>query len=231
MSTNPIDIFILAVLAISVLYGLYRGFINGILSLAALLGSIWGAFATAPALAQILAANETLVATLRYYTDAASRIGSLDLSVMSVAETSKDAIVSILQNAKLPPAFEEAFLSHFESAAGGQRVSSILSETIVGGVLQVMSFLICFAGIYLLSLLVVHFISYVFELPVLRHLDALVGGLFGFVRGVLLLIVLNLLLPIVLAAAPIALLQTMIADSTLLPLFNTSLIFSLLGLR
>ena len=36
---------------------------------------------------------------------------------------------------------------------------------------------------------VINLIHYVFELPVLRHLDSLIGGLFGFVRGVLLVFI------------------------------------------
>ena len=75
---NLIDWICVAVLALSVLYGMYRGFISGVLSLAALVGAIAGSFFLYPKLSEILSKNETLVATLLYYTDAASRIGRLD---------------------------------------------------------------------------------------------------------------------------------------------------------
>jgi hypothetical protein len=65
---------------------------------------------------------------------------------------------------------------------------------------------------------------------VLRHLDSLVGGLFGFVRGYLTLVVLFALVPIVLAVAPVAQIQELVNASQLAPLFDTKLIFSILGL-
>ena len=59
MPTNIVDIICIAVLIISVLYGMYRGFISGILSLAGLIASIAGAFVLTPNLSGILKGNET----------------------------------------------------------------------------------------------------------------------------------------------------------------------------
>ena len=44
---NIIDILILAVLGVSLIFGLYRGFISGVLSVAALIGAAAAAFAEA----------------------------------------------------------------------------------------------------------------------------------------------------------------------------------------
>ena len=48
---NVIDILILAALAVSVIFGMYRGFISGVLSVAALIGAAAAAFAISPSLA------------------------------------------------------------------------------------------------------------------------------------------------------------------------------------
>lgn len=82
---NIMDIVILAVLAVSVIFGMYRGFISGVLSVAALIGALAAAFFISPSLAAWLQGNETLVNTLMYYTDAGSRIKDLDLSLLSVS--------------------------------------------------------------------------------------------------------------------------------------------------
>lgn len=42
---NIIDILIMAVLGVSLIFGLYRGFISGVLSVAALIGAAAAAFA------------------------------------------------------------------------------------------------------------------------------------------------------------------------------------------
>ena len=80
---NIIDILILAVLGVSLIFGLYRGFISGVLSVAALIGAAAAAFAVSPSLAAWLQGNDTLVNTLMYYTDAGSRIKDLDLSLLN----------------------------------------------------------------------------------------------------------------------------------------------------
>lgn len=45
---NVIDILILAALAVSVIFGMYRGFISGVLSVAALIGAAAAAFCHQP---------------------------------------------------------------------------------------------------------------------------------------------------------------------------------------
>ena len=226
---NLIDWFCALVLALSVLYGMYRGFISGVLSLAALVGAIAGSFLFYPGLAEFLSGNETLVATLLYYTDAASRLGRLDLTLLTVSETTGNALSAMLENAKLPEAFRRAFLANFENAAGTQRVSEVLSRTIVNASISILSFLICFFLCYLAALFVIHLISYVFELPVLRHLDSLAGGVFGFIRGWLLLAVLFVLVPIIMAVAPVEAVTNLLETSKLAHWFDSRLILTILG--
>lgn len=54
---NIIDIIILVVLAVNVILGMYRGFINGVLSVAALIGAAAMAFAVSGQLAAWLQGN------------------------------------------------------------------------------------------------------------------------------------------------------------------------------
>lgn len=225
---NIIDILILAVLAVSVIYGMHRGFISGVLSVAALIGAAALSFAMSPQLAAWLKGNETLVETLMYYTDAGSRVSSLDLSLMSVSKVTEGALEQILSSANLPAAFRAAFITGLGSASSGMTIAELLSQTIVSVSISILSFLICFFVSYIVATFVIHLISYVFELPVLRHLDALIGGVFGLVRGVLLLFILFALVPIVLAVAPVPQIEELIAASRLAPMFDSQLILSIL---
>ena len=225
---NIIDILILAVIAVSVIYGMHRGFISGVLSVAALIGAAALSFAMSPQLAAWLKGNETLVETLMYYTDAGSRVSSLDLSLMSVSQVTEGALEQILSSATLPAAFRAAFITGLGSASSGMTIAELLSQTIVSVSISILSFLICFFVSYIVATFVIHLISYVFELPVLRHLDALIGGVFGLVRGVLLLFILFALVPIVLAIAPVPQIEEMIAASRMAPMFDSQLILSIL---
>ena len=225
---NIIDILVLIIIGVSVIYGMHRGFISGVLSVAALIGAAALAFMYSGDLAAWLKGNETLVETLMYYTDAGSRVANLDLSLLSISQVNESALAQILQSANLPAAFESAFITSIASANGGMTIAQLLSQTIVSVSISILSFLICFFAAYLAATFVIHLIQYVFELPVLRHLDALIGGVFGLVRGVLLVFILFALIPIVLAVAPVEMIEEMIAASKLAPLFDSQLILSIL---
>ena len=218
---NVIDILILAALAVSVIFGMYRGFISGVLSVAALIGAAAAAFAISPSLATWLQENETLVNTLMYYTDAGSRIKDLDLSLLTVAQ--------IISGAQLPQQFQAAFINAVNTAPGATTMSTLLSQTIVNVSLSILSFLICFLGCYIVASFLIHLICYVFELPVLRHLDALMGGVFGLARGVLLLFIFFALVPIIQAVVPVQQLTDVFTASRLAPLFDSQIILSILG--
>ncbi|MDO4741499.1 MAG: CvpA family protein, partial [Eubacteriales bacterium] len=213
---------------VSVIYGMYRGFISGVLSVAALIGAAMLSFAVSGDLAAWLKGNETLVNTLIYYTDAGSRISNLDLALLSVSQVTESALAQILQSANLPVAFETAFISEMAGASGAMTISQLLSQTIVSVSISILSFLCCFFVCYLAATIVIHLISYVFELPVLRHLDSLIGGLFGFARGVLLLFIVFALVPIVLAIAPVPMIEELIESARLAPMFDSQLILSIL---
>jgi len=225
---NIIDILILVVLGVSVVFGMYRGFISGVLSVAALIGAAMLAFTFSGELSAWLKGNETLVETLMYYTDAGSRVSNLDLSLLSVSQINESALAQILRSANLPAAFESAFVSSIASANGGMTIAQLLSQTIVNVSISIISFLICFFVCYIIATFVIHLVQYVFELPVLRHLDALIGGVFGFVRGVLLLFILFALVPIVLAVAPVPMIEEMVAASRMAPMFDSQIILSIL---
>ena len=225
---NIIDILILAVLAISVLFGLYRGFISGVLSVAALIGSTALSFVFGGQLAAWLSSNQTLVDTLKYYTDAGSRINDLNLSMLTVGQMTESALTRIRESAGLPAAFENAFLEQISKASSHVKISDLLSDTIVSVSISILSFLICFLLAFVVLTFVIHLISYVFELPVLRHLDSLIGGVFGLARGVLLVFIFFALVPIVLAVVPVEQLGQVIEQSTLAPFFDSQIILTIL---
>ena len=209
---NIIDILILAVLGVSLIFGLYRGFISGVLSVAALIGAAAAAFAVSPSLAAWL-----------------QGIKDLDLSLLTVSQVTQGALTQIMAGAQLPEQFQAAFINAVNTAPGATTMATLLSQTIVNVSLSILSFLICFLGCYIVATFVIHLICYVFELPVLRHLDALMGGVFGLARGVLLLFILFALVPIIQAVVPVQQLTDILNASRLAPLFDSKLILSILG--
>ena len=225
---NIIDIVILVVLGVSVIFGMHRGFISGVLSVAALIGAALLSFSMSGELSAWLQGNQTLVDTLMYYTDAGSRVSNLDLSLLSISQVTENALSQILESANLPDAFESAFVGSIAGASGSMTIAQLLSQTIVSVSISILSFLCCFFVTYLAATFVINLVNYVFELPVLRHLDALACGVFGLLRGVLLLFIRFALVPLVLAIAPVPMISDLIEQSRLAPVFDSQLILSIL---
>ena len=80
---NIVDYVIIGVVAISVLFGLYRGFVASVLNMGGGLISFLGSFALYPKLAAMIQNNQELQRTLLHYTDASSRIGDLELALFA----------------------------------------------------------------------------------------------------------------------------------------------------
>ena len=93
---NIVDYVIIGIVAISVLFGLYRGFVSSVLSMGGGLLSFLASFALYPKLAALIQNNQELQRTLLHYTDASSRIGDLELALTNVVTLSREGIQKVL---------------------------------------------------------------------------------------------------------------------------------------
>ena len=220
---NIVDYLILGVIFISVIFGLRRGFISGVLSLGSLILSVFIAFQAYPILAQNLQSNESLVNTLVHYTDASSRIKDLELALTPVTELTQSALDQVMENANLPAVLESFVRQNVAqrtfASIGSVNISEYLNQTIISVSLNILCFILCFLAAYIVLSLLSHMICYVFRLPVLRHLDALIDGAFGALRGVLIVMVLAAIVPIILTISPIEQVEELINASKLAGFF------------
>ena len=222
---NTIDIIILAILGISVLAGLYRGFIASIASLGSCILSLGLSFWLNPRLVEWVQGNPELIRNLLSYTDAGTRIGDQTLAQTNVAALGTNGIAEILSKVNLPGPLSELLRNNLQNQvfqnAGLTQVGDYVTQTIMGAVLNVICFLACFIVCFLVLHLVLGFLKAVFRFPVLKQLNSLAGGGFGLIRGALLCFLAFALLPLVQTAIPVENLNELIASSTLAPLFNS----------
>ena len=231
---NTIDIVILAILGISILVGMYRGFVASVASLGGSLLSLGLSFWLNPRLVAWVQSNPDLVRTLTSYTDAGIRLGDQTLAQQSVAGLSGSAIAEILSKVNLPGPLNALLQNNLTNqvfaSAGLNQVGEYVSRTITGAVTNVICFVICFLICFLVLHLVLGFLKAVFRFPVLKQLNSLVGGIFGLLRGALLCFVAFALLPLVQTVLPVGEISEMVASSTLAPLFNSDqLILSIMN--
>ena len=111
---NPVDWVILGIIGISVLFGLYRGFIASVASMGGCLVSLAASFWLSPKLAEWVQQNTTLSSTISSYADAATRLKDSTMSAMNVSQLTGDNILSILSRAALSAPLDKLLQNNLE---------------------------------------------------------------------------------------------------------------------
>ena len=219
---NIVDYIVIGVLGVSILFGLYRGFVSTVLNTGGALVSFGLSFWLYPQLAEVIQGNAELKRTLLTYTDAASRIGDLETSIMNVVQLTGDRIAEVVSKANLPPPLDTLLRNNLEQQVytGVNSVSGYVSDTVLTACINIICFIICFAAVFLALSILGNLLRAVFRFPVLKQLDGLAGGAFGLLRGLLLCYVLFTVTPMILTMVPVDMVSKLIEESTLAPLFT-----------
>ena len=222
---NVVDIVILSILGLSVLIGLYRGFISSVASVGGSVLSLIASFWVSPKLVEAIRGNPEWIRTLMSYADASSRIGDLNLSMTSVSSLNEGTISEVLNRVNLPGPLSTLLRTNLEqqvfAPSGLTQVGDYVSQTIVGAILNVICYVICFLVLMVIFHFVLNFLKVVFRFPVLKQMNSVAGGVFGLLRGVLLCFVAFALLPLVQTMVPMEGIGEVIEQSALAPLFNS----------
>ena len=220
---NVVDIVILAILGLSVLVGLYRGFISSVASMGGCLLSLGLSFWLSPMLANAIQNNPDILRTLASYTDAATKLGDQSLAASNVATLTENGIADIISRVGLPAPLSTLLQNNLQNQVFGTAadVGTYVSQTIVGAILNVICFIVCFLLLLLVIHFVINFLKVVFKFPVLKQLNSIAGGAFGLLRGVLLCFVAFALLPLVQTLLPVQDINQLVEASALAPLFNS----------
>ena len=232
---NIVDYVIIGMVAVSVLFGLYRGFVASVLSMGGGLISFLGSFALYPKLAAVIQNNQELQRTLLHYTDASSRIGALELALTHVIHLGREGVQQVLNNVSLPAPLDSILRVNLENLVYGtsgaaSTVSDYVSQTILQASINIICFLVCFIGLYIAQSLTLNLIRAVFRFPVLKQLDSLAGGVFGLLRGVLVCLAVFTLVPLVQTMIPMEIIDSLLAESSLAPIFmNGNLITAIMN--
>ena len=232
---NPVDWVILGILGISVLFGMYRGFIASVASMGGTLVSLVASFWLSPKVAEFLQSHTGISSMLMSYADAATRLKDSTLSSLSVPGLTSESISAIIGRASLPAPLDKLLQNNLEqqvykAADIPQDVGHYVTQTIVSALMNVLCFVLTFIVLMVLFHVIVNLLKAIFRFPVLKQLNALAGGAFGLLRGALICFVLFALSPLLLTVIPVEGLGEMIDGSVLAPLFNSgNLILSIMN--
>jgi len=230
---NVIDIAIIVIMAASIIYGLYRGFLRTILSVACCLISLFVAISFGPRVATAAQNNQGIYNSLKNVTDAVTRIGDVSLADTPVEQLSDSSIRQVIDSVGLPASISSILENNIRGRVFSQSVSDAertvnvyVEKTLIGIVLNILSFLLCFAVSYIILSIIISLIHHVFQLPILKQMDWLAGGIFGFARGWLILYIVFLIIPILSTVIPLDSFNETLAQSSLAHIFQSDGMFA-----
>ena len=222
---NIVDIVILGILGLSLVVGMYRGFVASVASMGGCLLSLGLSFWLTPKLAAWVQSNPQILTSLTSLTDAATRTRDVGLASTQVSTLGSSGITEVLNRVNLPAPLDALLRTNMErqvfAGSGLTEVGDYVSQTIVGAVLNVICFVVCFIVLLIVLHFGINFLKAVFKFPVLKQLNSVAGGAFGLLRGVLLCFVAFALLPLVQTVVPLQGINDLVQASTLAPLFNS----------
>ena len=233
---NAVDIVVVAVIGLTVLFGLYRGFMQSVLNLAGGLVSVAGSFWLFPKLSDVLSSNTAITRMISTYTDSGSLLGDLDLSSLPVEALSPQTIADIVQKANLPEPLGTLLTHNLDqqvfSPLGNlaTTVGDYVNQTVLSVSINVLCFLLCFVICFVVSHILINMLRAVFRFPALKHLDCVLGGVFGLLQGIVVCFVVFTLLPLLESVIPLPEFRTLVDESTLGGLFEQgNLIISIMN--
>ena len=233
---NPIDIIALVLMAVCIIYGLYRGFIQSVLSLGGSLLALLGSFWLFPRIADFISQNMEITRLISSFTDSQSLLGDLDLSNLPVSGLTETNLAQIVEKANLPAPISTILEHNLQSEVFrpmGQLVSNVgdyVNQTLISVSINVLCFIVSFILCYVAVTILINLIRAVFRFPVLKQLDTLCGGVFGLLTGIVLCYVAFTLLPLLESVMPIEGFREMAESSVLGKAFaHSNLILSIMN--
>ena len=181
MSAAVIDIVIIAILGISVVYGIYHGFLQSVLSVVCCIASFFIAAQAAPAVTGLLMNNSTVTSFLSTGTDALGQVSDYQLASQQVSGPVDQSLVDlVLANVDLPEPVEKLIGENLRTGAFASlhinTVNEYVQRTIITTALNVICYILCFAVSYFVLALLGSLLKHVFDFPLLKMLDWLCGG-------------------------------------------------------
>ena len=224
---NVMDIAIMAILGVSVIAGMYRGFLASGLHTAGFIGAWFAAKMTYPQLATAVLSNRALMGVLSNYLEPESFFATPAIAGMNVADAITSGQLNTIADtvAAKMPFIRDPFVKNVQSFAftnlNISTLSDYLDQTVWTGLFNVISFLLIFALAYAVISLVVNLFNHVFNFPSLRFFDRILGGVFGLVRGAVVVVLALTLLPMVMNMFMPDLMAQFTAESKLMGIFTT----------
>ena len=225
---NIVDLVILSIMSMSVVIGTHNGFILSALHTASFFLSWMIAAIFYPVLAKIiLGLFPSFLNTITFYVDGSSQIPDVENRMAGIGSFTQEQISRLIDKINLPNPFSRILTSDvFQSANGMRTLGEYFDKTMAAVIINIISFILLFLLIKLIFMIVISIGKAIKNLPVLKQFDSLAGAGLGLVRGIFMVYLVFALIPIIMALAPVNLINKYMDGSALAGFFYNTNIFT-----
>ncbi len=213
---NIVDYGILLLMTVSIVAGIYNGFVISALNAASFVISWLGALLFYPVMSKALMGKfPELFTRLEYYADGSSKIPTVEARTAPLASFTTEQVSHLLEDIQMPNPFNRILATNVFSThqLGVQTLGQYFDYTIASVVVNILSFLLLFFILKLIFSIAISVAKAVVNLPVLKQFDSFFGAGFGVLRGMFVLYFIFALIPIVLTLAPLDMIRNYLDHS------------------
>ncbi len=235
MELTYYDYIVIAIFAISIIFGIYKGFISSAGGILVTVASWIAALMFTDDLALYIQQKTNFLEEIIYYVQADEKIVDLTLRKASIFSLSEETIANAIETAKMPEFFKTNVAENISNRVftAIETLGDYFDYTVGSIIVNIM----CFVAILLVSALVLSIIKAALEaavkLPALRYVDGLLGAAFGLLRGLFLVYVFFLILPALLLVIPDSIVTEYLGDVSDAPIasvfYETNILMSYIG--
>lgn len=220
---NIIDFVILALTAIYILSGIYKGFVwNASVMGASILSCLLALLLMGP-LSSAAVKNEVLYDSMLSYTEGAEAIYDVEYAKKDIAELSTAEIDDIMQRSDLPYPMSERIYDNIMNEEfkddGITTLGDYFNHSMVRVMLNIVSFVLVYIAFRVFLTFMICWLDYSFKFPKLHKADAVIGGCMGVLRALIGISALCMLIPIVLVILPFENIRELFESSRLVSFF------------
>lgn len=204
---NWVTLFLTVLICVTILEGIYRGFLHSVINLGVFFLSLFTSFLLYPVVSTAVKTNDRIFSFLLYYTEGAEKIAEFKDTGLLIDSLSPEKLQSIITASSLNEPFstliEQNVSTSAFSAEGLTTIGEYYNMTIVCAVLNILSFLVLFVIAYIVFTFVLGIVNYTIKFPELKQYDRSSGALFGLLRGILICFLIVTIVPVVFLLVPV----------------------------
>ena len=198
------DFIVILIIGISVLYGIYKGFLSSAISMLSTVLSWIGALIFTDNLAAFFQQKTAVMERIIFFVQANEKITDVTLRKAELDGLSAATIAQSVENANMPGFFKNFITTNIENRtfSAVNTLGDYFDYTVASVILNILCFVGLLIFIKIVFMIIEAVVEHMVELPALKMIDSTLGAGFGALRGLFFVYVFFALLPIILVVLP-----------------------------